>query len=113
MTAITTALSGLLGAQDRFEASARRIVATGAAQSGTGVGSGSGSGAGTAAAAPTGLTAPGAPRLSPDLAGAMIDMLAAEQAFKANAAVAGRLVEVQREVLDSLAPAAATGARRT
>lgn len=117
MSAINISLAGMLGAQDRFEASARRIVATG-------VNTGANTGAkatgtdlsGTETAAYTGTS--GAPeagqggippgpdgvRFSSDLAGAMIDMLSAEHSFRANAAAAGRIADAEREVLETLAP---------
>jgi flagellar basal body rod protein FlgC len=98
MSALSISLSGLQAAGQRFEASARRIVAAGAE-------------AGNALVAATGngdqgpATATGSGRIgfAPDMAGAMVDMMQAETAFKANARVAGRIQDMQQAYLDMLA----------
>jgi ABC-type amino acid transport substrate-binding protein len=103
MSALMTSIAGLKGAQDRFETSARRIVAAGA-EAGNRL---TEKAQGTAPAAPaTGSTDPvrGARPIgfAPDMAGAMVDMMQAENSFKANAAVAGRIADMQKAYLDVL-----------
>ncbi|WP_156884438.1 hypothetical protein [Stappia stellulata] len=99
-----TSIAGLKGAQDRFETSARRIVAAGAeagnrlAQTAQGS-----SGAGVQATdGPEPVRGARAIGFSPDMAGAMVDMMQAENAFSANAAVAGRISDMQKAYLDVL-----------
>ena len=104
MSALMTSIAGLKGAQDRFETSARRIVAAGAeagnrlteaAQGTTGAGVPAAGGADPVRGArPIGF--------APDMAGAMVDMMQAENSFKANAAVAGRISDMQQAYLDVL-----------
>jgi hypothetical protein len=112
MSAINISLAGMLGAQDRFEASARRIVATGvstgAKATGTDLpGTETAAYAGTSGAPEAGQggipPGPDGVRFSSDLAGAMIEMLSAEHSFRANAAAAGRIADAEREVLETLA----------
>lgn len=116
MSAINTSLAGMLGARDRFEASAKRIVTSGAEAANEVAGAnGATAGAGISGQAgtpPQGGTPPppDGVRLSSDMAGAMIDMLSAEHSFKANAAAAGRIAEAERDVLETLAP---TGSDKT
>ncbi len=102
MSALSISLSGLQAAGQRFEASARRIVAAGA-EAGNALVAASGNGdegpvTGTGAA-----TGSGRIGFAPDMAGAMVDMLQAETAFKANARVAGRIQDMQQAYLDMLA----------
>ncbi len=103
MSALSISLSGLQAAGQRFEASARRIVAAGA-QAGNALVEASGNGAGQAGGQ-GGAPAMGAPGIgfSPDMAGAMVDMMQAENAFKANARVAGRISDMQKAYLDMMA----------
>lgn len=103
MSALSISLSGLQAAGQRFEASARRIVAAGA-QAGNALVEASGNGAGQTGGQGT-PSATGAPGIgfSPDMAGAMVDMMQAENAFKANAQVAGRISDMQKAYLDMLA----------
>ncbi|QGZ33166.1 flagellar basal body rod C-terminal domain-containing protein [Stappia indica] len=103
MSALSISLSGLQAAGQRFEASARRIVAAGA-EAGNALVAANSSGAGDAG--PQGPPpATGAPGIgfSPDMAGAMVDMMQAENAFKANAKVAGRISDMQKAYLDMMA----------
>ncbi|SDU07293.1 hypothetical protein [Stappia sp. ES.058] len=104
MSALMTSIAGLKGAQDRFETSARRIAAAGA-DAGNRLNAAAPENNG--AAAPSGgATDPvrGARPIgfAPDMAGAMVDMMQAENAFSANAAVAGRISDMQKAYLDVL-----------
>ncbi|MHC5653804.1 flagellar basal body rod protein FlgC [Stappia sp.] len=105
MSALTTSLAGMLGAQKRFESSARQIVASGA-EAGNAVSSAP---SGAPQSPPAGGAAPlaGGPpgvQFSPDMASAMIDMLSAERSFEANATVARRSADMERAYLDMTAP---------
>ncbi len=99
MAAIDQSLAGLQFASRSFESAARRIVAGGAAriEAAGSLGSPAGSGA-AQEVGPAGSS----PLLSDDLVGAMIDLLSAEHAFKANAATAGRIAGMHKAYLDSL-----------
>jgi hypothetical protein len=103
MSALMTSIAGLKGAQDRFEISARRIVAAGAEAGNRLTETAQGAGPGSPA---TGGTDPvrGARPIgfAPDMAGAMVDLMQAENAFSANAAVAGRISDMQKAYLDVL-----------
>ncbi|WP_349360753.1 hypothetical protein [Stappia sp.] len=103
MNALSITLGGLSAAQSRFETSARRIVAGGAEAGNRLVEQTTGDGAGAPEAGPRASGA-SAGALSPDTTRAMIDMMQAETAFKANAKVAGRLQDMQRAYLDMMAP---------
>lgn len=103
MSALSISLSGLQAAGQRFEASARRIVAAGA-EAGNALVEASGNGAGQAGGQ-GGAPAMGAPGIgfSPDMAGAIVDMMQAENAFKANARIVGRISDMQKAYLDMMA----------
>ena len=97
MNALSITFGGLKSAQSRFEASARRIVSAGGAAGNDVNGMSAARGqAGTSQASAAGA----AGALSPDMTRAMIDLLQAENAFKVNAKVAGRIQEMQRAYLD-------------
>ncbi len=101
MSALSISLSGLQAAGQRFEASARRIVAAGAEAGNSLVAAASpgGDGASPESGQPTGSGRIG---FAPDMAVAMVDMMQAETAFKANARVAGRISDMQKAYLDML-----------
>jgi ABC-type amino acid transport substrate-binding protein len=109
MSALSISLSGLQAAGQRFEASARRVVAAGAeasAQAGNSLvaaaspaGGASGDGASQGGGQPTGSGRIG---FAPDMASAMVDMMQAETSFKANARVAGRIGDMQKAYLDMM-----------
>lgn len=105
MPALSISLSGLQAAGQRFEASARRIVAAGAevsAEAGNSLvaaASRDGDGATPGAGQPAGSGRIG---FAPDMASAMVDMMQAETSFKANARVAGRISDMQKAYLDML-----------
>lgn len=104
MSALSISLSGLQAAGQRFEASARRIVAAGA-EAGNALLAASGRET-TDGQSADGDQSPatGAPTIgfSPDMVGAIVDMMQAENAFKANARVAGRISDMQKAYLDML-----------
>ena len=108
MSALMTSIAGLKGAQDRFETSARRIVSAGTQGADRLSAPAATSPSPTASAdadASGGLEpARGAPPIgfAPDMASAMVDMMQAETSFKANAAVAGRITDMQKAYLDVL-----------
>lgn len=104
MSALSISLSGLQAAGQRFEASARRIVAAGADAGNALVAASGGEAMGGPNAEGDGSPATGAPGVgfSPDMAGAIVDMMQAENAFKANARVAGRISDMQKAYLDML-----------
>jgi len=101
MNALSVTLGGLSAAQSRFETSARRLVAAGAEAGNRLVAQADGAGAPEGGPQASGASAG---QLSPDTTRAMIDMMQAETAFKANAQVAGRLQDMQRAYLDMMAP---------
>ncbi len=96
MSGVLNALSGLSAAGQRFEAASERVVKAGAAASNAFTD--------RVRAGEQGekLTlAPVSPSLlSDDLGGALIDMMEAEQSFKANARVAGRLSDMHKAYLE-------------
>lgn len=98
MSALSISLSGLQRAGARFETSARQIVSAGTVRQGA-----EDAGPTPAAGAEAAIGAP-RPGFSPDMATAMVGMIEAENAYAANARVAGRIAEMQKAYLDALAP---------
>lgn len=108
MSALSISLSGLQAAGQRFEASARRIVAAGAEAGNSLVAAASPAGDTSADEGAQGSGRPtGSGRIgfAPDMASAMVDMMQAEISFKANARVAGRIGDMQKAYLDMMGSA--------
>lgn len=101
MSALDTSLSGLHDASIRFADAAARVVQTGAqgAEAISRDARERGVEPGEAA-----LSARGADPLSGDTAAALVELIQSEQAFKVNAAVAGKVSDLYKETLNILGP---------
>ncbi|MXN64272.1 hypothetical protein GR183_05100 [Stappia sp. GBMRC 2046] len=99
MSALDTSLSGLHDASVRFADAAGRIVQSGAQEVPALSRNVRERGAQeTGAAAPTRSADP----LSSDTTAALVDLIQSEQAFKVNAAVAGKVSDLYKETLNIL-----------